>query len=205
MQQLVHTNSRRCFNAGEYVGFRRIVAFAGMDSLYIESAVSDTAPQSSVRGRMHDLDPQHCVDRRGDLRRPTWPARSSRSSALPPMNQLFRCAPLAPATPRRTTRECWPGSPASTAHLRLRGSGGLFLAVPRARSHTVSRRPKSKKTPLAAGSLSPACVEELFLLLSGTTRYPTSSTDSIRVHVLLESPSLLASFPRATSPLLLVI
>src|SRR3569833_2071180 len=50
-----------------------------------------------------------------------------------------------------------------------------------------------KKTPLAAGSLSPACVEESSLLYSGTARYPTRSTDYIRVRALLESPGLLPS------------
>jgi hypothetical protein len=60
--------------------------------------------------------------------------------------------------------------------------------------YSLDPYPQGKKNPACRGVIVAClCVEELFLLLSGTARYPTSSTDSIRVRALLESPSLLPS------------
>ena len=67
------------------------------------------------------------------------------------------------------------------------------------------RTSQAKKTPLAAGlSVACLCVEECSCFCPVLTWYPTDVPASFQIHALLES-ALLASFPRATSPLLPVI
>jgi hypothetical protein len=164
--------SRRCFNAGEHSGFRRIVAFAIIAlpgaPLAAAAPTSNTSPQCTGVLAGFTIVNGVCV--------PTplgvWYEATGYTSLPGEVKVRW------PGDFGRPHQGCESGR-AKTNIARCNGdrpslsSGGAF---------PYSLEAARQKNPACRGVIVAClCVEELFLLLSGTTRYPTRSTDYIRV------------------------